>query len=117
MTDQTVASVAESIEAALLSRVDAGDFDLVVEGGAIDLATDDWTLHLDGFPEVNGWIAIDNEPDQAAGYGEAVRASFQATEITALREANAGLDGLIASALRQSDDAISVWFAEFIEAE
>ena len=117
MINRSAVSVAEAIEAALLARVDGGDFDLVVEGEAIDLATDDWSLHLDGFPEVNGWIAIDNEPDEAAGYGEAIRASFQAQEITALREANAGLGGLITSALRRSDDAISVWFAEFIEAE
>ncbi len=106
-----------AIGAALADRVAAEDYDLVVDGDALDLATDDWTLHLDGFPEASGWIAIDNEPEDASEYAEAMRGSFQRAEIDALRVTNEAVNGLIATALERSGDELSAVFAGMLRAE
>lgn len=116
MSQPTALTVAEAIGEALADRVAAEDYDLVVEGDAIDLATDDWTLHLDGFPEASGWIAIDNQPDDASEYAEAMRGSFQRAEIDALRVANEAVSGLIATALERSGDELSAVFAGMLRA-
>jgi hypothetical protein len=109
----TVGEIAAALRSELDARLDAVDFDLVDKGDEIDVATDDWTLHLDAR---TGWIAIDNEPEDEAAYGTSLRDAFQLREIEAIRAANAAVDGAIAALLEKSGDPLSAVFVEMIGA-
>ena len=103
--------MAEALGTELSARLDTVDFDLAVAGDAIDIATDDWTLHLE---EQLGWIAIDSEPDDAVGYPAAIHDAFQRSEIEAIGAANRAINGRIVVALLASGDPLSAAFAAII---
>ena len=85
------------------------------EGGAIDISTDHWTLHLEGWPDGVAWLAIDSEPDNPASFEAARRAVLPLEVEWALAEADARLDGALARALIASGDPFSIDFARALE--
>jgi hypothetical protein len=110
----TLSEIAEALQAEFDDRLEAVDFDLTFEGGEIDIATDDWTMHLEAG---SGWIAIDNEPEDDSGYAIALRDAFQSREIEAIRAANDAVDGAIGELLAGSGDPLSAAFADMIGPE
>ncbi|HEY8446289.1 MAG TPA: hypothetical protein VIL01_04210 [Thermomicrobiales bacterium] len=100
---------AETIRAALLTAMDAEEFDVTVgDAGEIDISTDDWTLHFDNWPDGPGWLAIDEEPEDPAAYAEARRAVMSADVERALAAADRDLNGTLSRALAASDDPFTL---------
>ena len=110
MNDHEIADVVMVLRREMLVDCADDEFDVSVddETGAIELATDDWTLQLEGVPEHPiAWFAIDNEPDSAADYPAARYDALRSVEEAALRRANVVLDDLLALALEASGDQFS----------
>jgi hypothetical protein len=94
--------------------VDADDFDVVLgPAGELDVSTDDWTLHVEGWPDGTAWLAIDDEPDEPARYATARRAVMPETVERALAEADHEVGGVLSRALVASGDPFT---AEFLAA-
>ena len=117
MSAVTVAEVVAALRQEMLVDCRKVEFDLKVddETGAIELATDDWTLQIDGMPDApDAWVAIDAEPDYPGEYEKAAHDAFRAVELAALRRANQGLNGLLAEALHTSLDPFSQHLSEIL---
>jgi hypothetical protein len=114
MSEHAVADVVDVLRAEMTSAGDAEDFDLSIddETGMIELATDDWTLQIDGVgADAIAYLSIDNEPDHAEDYPSAIRNAFRPLEIVALGRANVSLEELLSDALVRSGDPISSFLA------
>ncbi len=106
----TLEDFTNALRAAFTAHCRSADYDLEPddEAGTIEVTTDDWTLSIDGIPgKPVAYLSIDNEPDEESEYVQALHDVFRATERTALREANAELDGAISTALDASGDPFS----------
>lgn len=93
--------------AALIAR---HEVDLVPEeeGTALELQGDAWTLHCDGWPLATAWIALDAEPDSEAQRRETLVSIFGHGELPAFQAADAATGHALATALRASNDALSL---------
>lgn len=111
-TEITLDQIATALTAALNCVLDPDDFDIAlgVSAGSqeLDLATDDWTLHLEGWPETVGWLAIDDEPEDASKYDAARRAVMSESVERALADANRAAGGALSRALAASGDPFSL---------
>ena len=110
MTDVEVSDVVAALRTALAAGESEDEFDITVDDqtGAIECATDDWTLLIEGVPETPmAWLAIDDEPDDPYQFPRARRAVMSSAEEQALRRADAALDGLLGRALAASEDPFS----------
>lgn len=115
-----VVDVVAALRRALAAGESEDEFDITVndETGAIECATDDWTLLIDGVPEApRAWLAIDNEPDDPEQYPRARRAVMRSAEEQALRQADAELNGLLSQALTASEDPFSAHVAGVVRQE
>jgi hypothetical protein len=107
-TDQ----LAAAFSAALRTVLDPDEFDVTPGApGELDVATDDWTLHVEGWPNGVAWLAIDDEPDDPAGYAAARRQVMSEGVERALAEADRAVGGALARALRASGDPFTTQFA------
>jgi hypothetical protein len=105
-----VSDVVAALRTELAAGESTDEFDISVndETGAIECATDDWTLLIEGVPETPAaWMAIDEEPEDEAGFERARRDAILPREEEALVRANTALDGLLSQALDASNDPFS----------
>lgn len=110
MTAFEVSDVVAALRSALSAGESEDEFNISVndETGAIECATDDWTLLIEGVPETPmAWMAIDEEPEDEAGFLRARRGAINPAEEAALRQVDQTLEGLLTQALAASDDPFS----------
>ncbi|MER3439369.1 MAG: hypothetical protein C4346_18240 [Chloroflexota bacterium] len=111
-----ITTAAEQARERLRAVLSPDDFDVTVEDGqAIEIATDDWTLRIEGWPEGAGWFAIDEEPDDQAGYARARRAVMSEAVERALADIDRLLGGVIVRSLLASGDPFSQDFAQVLQ--
>jgi len=101
--------LATALDTALRAVLDPEEYD-VTRGaaGELDLSTDDWTLHLEGWPTGPAWLAIDDEPDDPSRYDAARRAVMSEAVERALAEADRAVDGALVRALQAGGDPFSI---------
>ncbi len=114
----------ESLTAALrdafapLIEADEVDIEVGQELGEVEVVAETWTLHLEGLPEApRGWIAIDDEPENAADIRVAREEAMGTEAMAALVQADSLLGGALRGALTASDDPISVDLAAALRAD
>jgi len=115
-TDDLIDLLNSSLIAAL--GEDAFDLTLDEDSGAIELATDDWTLVLEAWPVGIGFLAVDDEVP-AANESELVAAikDLIGPALKALRDANAEAEGAIVTALKRTTDPMSNGLAALLVAD
>lgn len=107
-----IVTAAEQARERLSAVLSPADFDVTVEDGqAIEIATDDWTLRIEGWPDGIGWLAIDDEPDDPTAYGQARRSVMSEAVERALADVDRLLGGAIVRSLLASGDPFSHDFA------
>lgn len=104
-----MATLADLLRAALESALAADEFDILVDdaGGTLDVACDDWTLHLERWPDGTAFLAIDDEPDEPGDFAAARRAVMGDAVGLALAVVDRALDGALSRALAASGDPFS----------
>jgi hypothetical protein len=102
-----------ALDAALRAVLHPEEFD-VTRGAAgdLDVSTDDWTLHVEGWPDGVAWLAIDDEPDDPADFVSARRAVMSEAVERALAAADRAVGGALTRALDASGDAFTLSFAD-----
>jgi len=109
----------ETVLAAMADLIEAGDVDVVhsEDGLEIDLFGDEWTVHLEGWPEnPTAFAAIDDEPDDPAAI-PVIRAAIIDAPIHAdLQDLDRRLAGTLRTALAASGDPLSVDLATVLGA-
>ncbi len=117
MMGEEMERVVTALEGALGDLVGSGDVEIAVDadGGEIEVVADEWTLNLGHRGgALTAFLAIDDEPDDAARIAAARTAAMGEAATTALSVANAQLAGGIATALRRSGDPLSLDLATAI---
>ncbi|MGB3329096.1 MAG: hypothetical protein WBA46_09095 [Thermomicrobiales bacterium] len=99
-------------------RIDAEEIDVVElpDDGAVEIQADEWTLHLEGDPLALAFIAIEDEPDQAAAMDAALRIAITPDDLAGMAALNASLDGALVARLANSGDALSQALATLLGA-
>jgi hypothetical protein len=107
------ADLTAAIERALLSVLELEDFELTesFDGKGIDVSGDDWTWHVDGD---FSYLAIDDEPDDAAAYAVAIEKNLTTPVITALQEIDPATRIVLCDLLAASGDPISLAFVDML---
>jgi hypothetical protein len=103
------------IERALLTVLEVEDFELTesFDGKGIDVSGDDWTWHVeDGL----SYLAIDDEPDDAAAYPAAIEKNLTGPVVAALQEIDAPTRIVLCDLLAASGDPVSLAFVDFLRA-
>jgi hypothetical protein len=109
----TPADLTAAIERALLTVLELQDFELSesFDGKGIDVSGDDWTWHVeDGL----SYLAIDNEPDDAATYPSIIEKNLTGPVIAALQEIDPATRIVLCDLLAASGDPISLAFVELL---
>jgi hypothetical protein len=110
-----IAHLANILTAALRTVLEPDDFDVTPGAlGELDVATDDWSLHIEGWPDGVAFLAIDDEPDDPAQYTAARRAVMPAEVEQALAAADREVGGALSRALAASGDPFSRAFCEVL---
>jgi hypothetical protein len=110
--DADTARLAAALTAALRTVLDPDEFDVTpAPAGALDVATDDWTLRFEDWPIGPAWLAIDDEPDDPSAYASARRRVMSEAVERALAEADRAVGGALTRALRASGDPFTVDFS------
>jgi hypothetical protein len=108
--------MADAVAAALREIMDADAFD-VIPGDAnafVDIATDSWTLRIEGTPVTVAWLSIDDEPEDAERLHATRRAAMPLEIDQAFAIANQRLDGALVTALSASRDPLTLDLATAI---
>jgi hypothetical protein len=107
--------VIDVVNARLSAVLAESDYDLVVsdDRSELDITTDHWTIHLAGG---GGFLAIDDEPAEAADYATARRRAMGEKVERELAAADRELDGAISAALTATGDPFSLDFVTAIQA-
>lgn len=109
----TTTDLTATIEHALLTVLDVEDFELTesFDGSGIDISGDDWTWHVeDGL----SYLAIDDEPDDAASYPAAIIRNLTGPVIAALQEIDPPTRIVLCDLLAASGDPISLAFVDLL---
>jgi hypothetical protein len=103
--DSNTDHIVATLTAALRTVLDLDEFD-VTPGttGDLDVSTDDWTLHIENWPNGPAWLAIDDEPDDPSAYTTARRQVMNEEVERALAEADRAVGGALTRALQASGD-------------
>jgi len=106
----------EALATAFAAQLEQGDVDLVEsrQSREIEIQSDEWTLHLEGWPVTLAFIALDDEPVTLQDRQAALDAALDTEHIASLRLANRLLDNAIAAALEDSGDELSATLARAI---
>ena len=106
----------DALDVALTNAVgkDGFDLDLDEESGAIELATDEWTLVLENWPNGIGFLALDDDSD---GGDASELATIIGPALDGLHGVDIEADGAIAAALRRTSDPISNALATLLSTE
>lgn len=119
MTAYEVSDVVAALRTELTAGEPDDEFDIRIndDTGAIECATDDWTLLIEGVPESPvAWMAIEDEPEEPEQYPRARRAVLRSVEEQALRRVDRTLDGLLTRALEASGDPFSQHLSSVLRA-
>jgi hypothetical protein len=110
-----VDEIARVLRTHLLTVMDEDDFDLVIGGsdGSLDLSTDDWSIHLE---HERGFLAIDDEPADAASFARSRRAVMSEAVEHALAAADVELGGALSAALTATGDPFTLDFVSALSA-
>jgi hypothetical protein len=109
----------EIVREAMAELIEQGDVDLVrsEDGLELDLFGDEWTVHLEGWPDnPAAFAAIDDEPDDPAALPAARAGIIDAPIHAALRDLDRMLDGALQAALTASGDPLSIDLAAALAA-
>jgi hypothetical protein len=106
--------MAEVITTALSEIMDADAFDVILGDAFVDIATDSWTLRIEGTPVTMAWLSIDDEPEDAERMHTARRDAMPLEIDQALAIANQRIDGALVTALSSSRDHLSLDLATAI---
>ncbi len=106
----------ETLRSAFAPQLENGEVDLAVlrNGTDVEIQADEWTLHLEGWPVVLAFIALEDEPASVAEQESALDAVLDSQAMAALRTANRDLCDAIVTALRDSGDEVSAVLADAI---
>ncbi len=115
MTDDQRATV-EAIFAELIGR---GEIDVAPaeEGTGFEIQSDQWTLAIDGDPMTVAFLAVDDEPGDAADLPQALTAAIEPDDLAALRALDRRWEGALRIALQQSGDLLSMQLATLLAEE
>ena len=119
MGRENLAGVAEVLEDALAALVGAGtlDVELDADAGELEVVADEWTLHLEGWPQQPlAWLALDDEPDDPGQIPAALLAVFDPKTLKALAVADWRLGGDLVAALRAAHDPLADELADTLDA-
>lgn len=110
----------DQLEPALIAALGENGFDLGIDddSGAIELATDDWTLVLEDWPDGIGFVATDDEPtaNSTAELLDALITLF-GKGLAPLREVDRYADGAISAALSRTTDPLSNGLATLLKSD
>jgi hypothetical protein len=100
----------------LASVLAADEFDVVPGDapGEVEAMTDDWTLHIERWPDGPAFLALDDEPDDPAALGEAIIEVMSAPVVAALAAVDRDVAGALSTALRASADPLSLVLARIM---
>ena len=116
--DRSGHSLRAVLQHAFAALIETGEIDITTPPDAgedeTEVQADDWTLHLEGWPVVIAWIAIDHEPDSGAEQRSALEATLDHREQAALRDADRRLEGALVACLRASGDELSIRLADLL---
>jgi hypothetical protein len=108
----------DQLEPALIAALGENGFDLGIDddSGAIELATDDWTLVLEAWPDGIGFVASDDEPS-ASNDAELTDALIKlfGKGLAPLRNVDRYADGAISAALARTSDPLSNGLAALLK--
>ena len=114
----TIDELEAALDAALRSVIDPEEFDIVRSpAGELEVSTDDWTLHVEVWPDGLAWLAIDDEPEDPARYTPVRRQVMSEAVDRALAEADRAVNGALTRALAASGDPFSLDFSAAIAAQ
>ncbi len=105
------------LRTAFAAQLESGDVDLVLfrdHVSAFEIQANEWTLRLEGWPVVTGFIALDEEPPSFKERQAALDAAIDDLHLAGLRDANGLLDNAIVAALEDSGDELSAILAQLI---
>jgi len=94
------------------------DIEVAEDGLEVDVIGDEWTLHLEGWPEgAVAFLALEDEPDDPAKV-RAARAKVMSPEVErAIVELDRRLQGSLRAALMGTGDPLSVDLAVAVGAQ
>src|SRR4029079_11989277 len=109
-------TLARIVAETLKEVLDAGAFDVIPgdDGAFVDIATDAWTLRIEGAPVTIAWLSIDDEPDNLDRLATARQAVMPLAVDRALASADEQLEAALAAALTASGDPLTSDLAEAI---
>ena len=92
----------------LLTVMSGDEFDVVAgDDGSLDVSTDHWTIHVESG---GGFLAIDDEPEEAGQFAAARRKVMTEKVERALALADRELAGALSAALTASGDPFTLDF-------
>lgn len=103
--------VVEAVWAAMgeLEADGAVDIEVAEDGLEVDVLGDEWTVHLEGWPERPvAFLAIDDEPDDPKKLAKVRARAIPPAVEAALAEIDGRLDGGLRAALVASGDPLSI---------
>jgi hypothetical protein len=108
----TLEQLATALTTALTTVLDPDEFDVALgvdsDSRELDVATDDWTLHLEGWPDTIGWLAVDDEPEDPSHFDTARRTVMPEAVEQALARADVEVGGALSRALAASNDPFTL---------
>lgn len=94
------------------------DIEVAEDGLEVDIIGDEWTVHLEGWPERPvAFVALEDEPEEAKALAAARRRAMPADTVAALAAIDRRLDGELGEALRGTVDPLSVELAAVLGRE
>ncbi len=106
--DVDIADLANRLNLALDEVLDPDDFDVVFDSdGELNVSTDDWTLHFEGWPSGPAWLAIDDEPEDPEQFAAALSGAMGEKIIRTLRQVDVVVSGRLTRALVAGSDQFS----------
>ena len=108
----------DRLDTALEKALGEDEFDLGIdeESGAIELATDEWTLVLEAWPDGIGFLALDDDP--APGSSAELLTAIElliGPALAPIKDADAATGGGIAAALVRTFDPVSNALASLLQ--
>ncbi len=97
--------------------IEGGTVDLVPdpEIDAIEIQADEWTLHIEGWPVQQAFVALDEDPPNDTERLRALNATLGSEVLAALRDADQRLERMVSTALAGSNDPLSANLATLLQ--
>ncbi|MCC6944724.1 MAG: hypothetical protein IT335_09105 [Thermomicrobiales bacterium] len=109
--------VVDALSDALREVLGADGFDLLPDDQGMTIAADDWSLRIESDPQAVAWLAVDDEPDDASRYEEAIRETVGAGALGALSRANAAAGHALTALLTAANDPFGLALALMLESD